>query len=75
MTTSRSERSTTPSNTSRCEVVGAVSTVCSVVTMGGRSERMSSSTWPPAMPPKMPNSCCSETTCAPLSLMNSAARP
>ena len=45
--------------------VGSASTVWSVVTTGMVRRDSSARMWPPASPPKMPNSCCRETTSKP----------
>ena len=63
-----------PSKTRRCAGVGSERTVCSVVTTGIVSRDSSARMWPPASPPKMPNSCCRETTSNWPALRKSAAR-
>ena len=51
--------------TSRWIAVGLASTVCSVVTTGISRRDNSSIILPPASPPKIPYSCCRETTSNP----------
>ena len=45
----------------------------SVVTTGAFNSPISASRWLPAGPPKIPNSCCSETTSTPLLFRKRAA--
>ena len=73
MTTTFDETSMMRSRTSRCAGVGSDRTVWSVVTIGMVSRESSAMMWPPASPPKMPNSCCRETTSNWPAFRNSAA--
>ena len=61
MTMTRDDTSTMRFMTSRCTGVGSARTVCSVVTIGMVSRDSSAMMWPPASPPKMPNSCWRQT--------------
>ena len=58
ITTSRSDSRASSSITVRCAGFGAERIVCSVVTIGMRSSRSSVRTCAPALPPKIPYSCC-----------------
>ena len=74
ITTSRSESRASSSITIRCAASGCDRMVCSVVTMGIRRSRSSASTCEPALPPKMPYSCCTQSTSTWFTLRKSAAR-
>ena len=74
MTTSRSDSRASSSSTWRCEAFGSARMVCSVVTIGMRSSRRSGSRWEPALPPKIPYSCCTESTSTSFTFRKSAAR-
>ena len=74
ITTSRVESGINSCITRRWSSFGSRSTVCSVVTTGMRNSRSSASTWLPAGPPKMPNSCCTQTTSTLVMFRKSAAR-
>ncbi len=74
MTTSRVERAISSCITRRWSAFGSRRTVWSVVTTGILSSRSSASRWLPAGPPKIPNSCCTQTMSTLLMLRKSAAR-
>ena len=74
MTTSRAERAINSCITRRWSPFGSRRTVCSVVTTGVFNSRSNASRWLPAGPPKMPNSCWTQTTSTLLMLRKSAAR-
>ena len=73
MTIRRSESSANSTITRCWSGFGSRSTVCRVLTMGMRRFRSSSRTWPPAVPPKIPYSCCTQTRSTLVKLRNSAA--
>ena len=75
ITTTLAEMVTIWSNTRRCAGLGAARTVCSVVTIGMVSRESRVMMWLPASPPKMPNSCCSETSSNLPAFSTSAACP
>ena len=73
MTTSRVERAIN-SRITRCwSALGVRRTVWSVVTTGAVNPRSRANKWLPAGPPKIPNSCWTETTSTLLEFRKSAA--
>ena len=74
MTTTFDEASMIRAGRGAAPGVGSARTVCSVVTTGMVSRDSSARMWPPASPPKMPNSCCRDTTSNCPAFRKSAAR-
>ena len=67
-TVTRAAASQSRRSVAACCSEGSDNTVCRVTTMGTSSSAASASTYSPASPPKMPNSCSINTTSVPLPL-------